>query len=107
VKEMDTHRVPMGVSVFHPTGFSASFTGTYVNQEGTFEPNPEEFRSGDSDFYLVDAMLGYRLPQRFGFVSVGVTNLFEEHFQYHDIDFSNPTFQPDRVVYGKVTLAFP
>jgi hypothetical protein len=35
-KELDTHRVPLGINFFHPSGLSASLTGTYWNQDGEF-----------------------------------------------------------------------
>jgi tetratricopeptide (TPR) repeat protein len=107
VRRVDTQRVPMGVAFFHPSGVSASVTGTYVHQHGEFEPNPEEFRTGTSDFFVVDASLSYRLPKRYGFVSVGATNLFDKSFRYHDTDFTSPIVEPDRVVFARVTLALP
>jgi tetratricopeptide (TPR) repeat protein len=106
VAEVDTHRVPLGVGFFHPIGLSAWLTGTYFNQDGQFEPNPGEFRSGSDDFVVVDATLGYRLPKRYGFVGVGATNLFDEQFRYHDTNFQSPIVQPDRVFFARVTLAF-
>jgi len=81
-------------------------TGTYFNQDGTFEPNPGEFRSGSDDFYIVDAAFSYRLPKRYGFVSVGATNLFDKQFRYQDMNFESPIVQPDRVFFTRVTLAF-
>ncbi len=107
VREVDTHRVPVGISFFHPSGVSASVTATYVNQDGEFEPNPEEFRSGNDDFWVVNAAIGYRLPKRYGFVTLGVTNLFDKEFQFQDPDFESPSFQPDRVAFGRITLQFP
>jgi tetratricopeptide (TPR) repeat protein len=106
VAEVSTHRVPLGVAFFHPSGVSAWLTGTYFHQDGDFEPNPGEFRSGNEDFYIVDAALAYRLPKRYGFVSVGATNLFDEDFRYQDMNFVSPIVQPDRVFLARVTLAF-
>jgi len=47
------------------------------------------------------------LPKRYGFVSVGATNLFDEKFDYADTDVNNPRIQPGRSVYCRVTLALP
>ena len=55
---------------------------------------------------IVDAALSYRLPTRYGFVSVGVTNLFDKEFRYQDMNFESPIIQPDRIVLGRITLAF-
>jgi hypothetical protein len=106
VVEVDTHRVPLGVGFFHPTGISAWLTGTYFHQDGEFEPNPGDFRDGNDDFVTVDAALSYRLPKRYGFVSIGVTNLFDKEFRYQDMNFESPIIQPDRIVLGRITLAF-
>ena len=66
-----------------------------------------EFRFGDDTFWLVDAFISYRLPKRYGFVTFGVKNLFDEEFRYADTDINNPRIQPGRLFFGKVTLAIP
>ena len=108
-KDVDTHRVPLGINFFHPSGLSASLKGTYVNQDGSFERKDDlgVFNDGDDDFFLVDAAISYRFPKRYGFLTIGVTNLTDENFQYFDCDSNNPRFQPDRVFFGKITLALP
>jgi tetratricopeptide (TPR) repeat protein len=108
IEEVDTHRVPLGINFFHPSGLSASLKTTYFYQDGDFEQlGAPTITSGDDNFWLVDAAINYRLPKRYGFVTFGVTNLFDEDFQYADTSFDNPEIQPDRFVFGKVTLAFP
>jgi outer membrane receptor protein involved in Fe transport len=107
-KNLDTHRVPLGISFFHSSGISALLTGTYYNQSGTFPGFPTgPERSGREDFWLVDAAINYRLPKRYGFITVGVTNLFDRKFKYFEPDLNNPHIQPDRVAFFKVTLALP
>jgi hypothetical protein len=108
-EEADTHRVPLGINFFHPSGISASLKGTYVNQDGNFDRKDDVgvFRAGDDDFWLVDAALNFRLPKRYGLITIGVSNLTDEDFEYFDSDSDNPSFQPDRVFFGKVTLALP
>jgi tetratricopeptide (TPR) repeat protein len=109
VKEVDTHRVPVGISVFHPSGLSASVTATYFNQDGRFGEGfaGAVFRSGDDDFWIVDAAINFRLPKRYGFITIGATNLLDEKFQYFETDFDNPTIIPDRVAFARVTLVWP
>jgi hypothetical protein len=65
-----------------------------------------EFESGSDDFWVVDAALSYRLPWRHGFITVGATNLLDERFRYQEIDLRNPTVEPVRLFFTKVTLAF-
>ena len=101
--------MPLGISFFHPTGFGASFTATYWNQEGTFERGVEEhfFQKGSDTFWLLDAAVSYRLPKRWGFITVGVTNLLDTNFKYYNVDFENQNILPERSVFAKLTLAFP
>ena len=108
VTELDTHRVPLGISFFHPSGVSSSLTATYWNQEGQFEEFAQPvFQSGSEDFWLLDAAISYRLPKRYGFITVGGTNLFDERFKFFDVDFDNPAIQPTRTIFARLTLAFP
>jgi hypothetical protein len=108
VKEVDTHLVPIGINFFHPSGLSASLTGTYVDQDGEFDRfNDPDFESGNDDFFLVDAAISYRFPKRYGFLSVGVKNLTDEDFEFYDSDIDNPRFQPDRYFFGAITFALP
>jgi tetratricopeptide (TPR) repeat protein len=109
VEEADTHRVPLGVNFFHPSGWSASMTATYIHQSGDFGGffTGDTIRHGSDDFWTVDAAINYRLPKRYGFITVGATNLFDENFNYFDSDLNNASIQPGRVVFAKVTLAFP
>jgi outer membrane receptor for monomeric catechols len=109
VTKADTQRVPLGISFFHPSGFGASWTTTYYNQDGKFgglfTGNP--IRHGNDNFWVVDAAIGYRLPQRYGFFTVGVTNLFDKNFKYFDPDINNASIRPSRTVFTKLTLALP
>ena len=107
--DADTHRVPLGINFFHPSGLGASLTATYINQDGNFGGffTTDTIRHGSDNFWTVDVALNYRLPKRYGFVTVGATNLFDEDFQYFDLDLNNASIQPDRMVFGRVTLALP
>jgi tetratricopeptide (TPR) repeat protein len=107
-KTVDTHRVPLGVALFHPSGLSAFVTATYWQQEGEFEQlELPVFEGGRSTFWLVDLGVNFRLPKRYGFISVGAANVFDEQFDYFEVDFDNPTIQPTRTFYAKFTLAVP
>jgi hypothetical protein len=105
-EKVNTDRVPLGMSFFHPSGLSVSVTGTYFNQDGTFVRLDGSHQSGSDDFWTVDAAVNYRLPKRYGFLAVGASNLFNEEFSFYDIDARNPMIQPKRRVYGRITLAF-
>jgi tetratricopeptide (TPR) repeat protein len=108
-KEVETHYLPLGINFFHPSGLSASLKGTYIDQDGKFERQGTlgTFEDGDDNFWLVDAAIRYRLPKRYGFITVGATNLFDEEFQFFDSDRDNPRIIPDRFFFARVTLAIP
>ena len=110
IKNVKTNRFPLGVNFFHPIGLNIGLKATYNDQKGEFQRQdalPGEFESGDDNFWLVDAAISYRLPKRYGFLTFGVANLFDETFQFVDTDIDNPSVQPDRRLYGKITLALP
>ena len=105
-RDLDSHRVPLGVRFFHPSGFGAAFTATYWKQKGEFG-DVNTFQADSEKFWLADAALAYRLPRRNGFISVGASNLFDKEFRFLDIDEANPTIQPKRMVFLRLTLALP
>jgi hypothetical protein len=68
---------------------------------------PGEFEDGDDDFWLFDLAVNYRLPKRYGIVSVGARNLFDEDFEHFDTDRDNARIQPERTFFGQITLELP
>ena len=104
-----THRVPLGINFFHPSGIGASLTTTYFNQEGRFGGlfTGNSIRQGSDDFWTVDAGITYRLPKRYGFVTVGAMNLFDKKFKYFDADLNNASIRPNRTLFTRITLALP
>ncbi len=108
IREAKTHSVPLGANFSHPSGLSAGLNATYYRQDGEFLRKADlSFATGTSRFWVVDLPVSYRLPKRYGFVSVGATNLFDKKFDFADTDVANPRMQPGRSIYGKVTLALP
>ena len=62
---------------------------------------------------LLDAAVGYRFPKRLGIVSLAVSNLLDEDFQYQDDSFreiqdapSIGPYIPDRQILARVTLSW-
>jgi tetratricopeptide (TPR) repeat protein len=106
-----THRVPLSVRFFHPSGLSAFVGATHLKQDGDFlEFGPmgePEFVPGDRSFWVVDAALSYRLPKRYGFLVAGVNNLTDERTTYQATDPRNLSIRPGRLIFARVVLAFP
>lgn len=110
IKEVKTHRFPLGINFFHPNGLSLGFKATYYDQDGSFqrqESLPGLYTSGSDRFWLVDGVVSLRLPKRYGFVSFGIANIFDEEFSYLDTDIANPTIQPGRRAFLQVNLTLP
>jgi hypothetical protein len=106
--ELNSHRVPLGISVFFPSGLSTSVTVTYFNQDGDFTgAAATNFRSGRDQFWTVDAAINYRLPKRWGFIMVGATNLGGTEFKFFDVDLNNASIHPVRTLFARITLAWP
>jgi tetratricopeptide (TPR) repeat protein len=105
--KVTTQKVPLSARVFHPSGFSLGVRGTFVDQSGDFQRNGTCCQSGSSKFWVFDAGISYRLPDRRGFVFVGATNLFNRNFLYQETDFNNPAFVPGRAAVARISLALP
>jgi hypothetical protein len=109
ILDADTHRLGLGVSFFHPSGISLGVTATYINQDGQFVPRvfePGTSVHGSDQFWVTDLWIRYRFPNRRGFITVGVQNVANEKFHFQDTDPLNPTVEPERVVYARLTLSF-
>ena len=107
-EELINHRVPLGVRYFDPSGMGGFVTATYWNQDGLFAPfSTLDPRSGKDQFWLLDAGVSYRLPRRYGILSVAATNLTDEDFRFYEVDFNNATIQPTRSLIFRITLALP
>jgi tetratricopeptide (TPR) repeat protein/opacity protein-like surface antigen len=111
-EKVETYSVPFGVRYFHPSGFFAGVGATYVNQQVN-RADSLEAPEGSGDFFVVDAGIGYRLPKRFGVVSLAVLNMFDNKFKYQDDSFrefqtvqqpSIGPYIPDRQILARVTL---
>jgi tetratricopeptide (TPR) repeat protein len=108
VEKVETLSVPLGVRYFHPSGLFAGAGATYVDQE------VHRVESDDNDdFVVVDAVVGYRFPKRFGIASLEVNNLFDTGFHYQDDSFRNvrdepsiSRYIPKRTIMGRVTINF-
>jgi len=103
--------VPVTVSYFHPSGFFAMAGVTFVDQD--VERLPGFTNQGHDDFFVLDAAIGYRFPNRLGIASLSVHNLLDEGLHYQDDTFrefrDEPTvgpYIPERTILGRVTLNF-
>jgi tetratricopeptide (TPR) repeat protein/opacity protein-like surface antigen len=112
-RRVETFSIPLAARYFHPSGFFAGIGATFVDQE---VDRSDAFAGGDDgsdSFFMLDAAIGWRLPNRIGIASLEVTNLLDEEFDYQDDSFrefrDEPTigpYIPDRQIMGRITLNF-
>jgi tetratricopeptide (TPR) repeat protein len=107
IVDVTTHRVALGAGFFHPSGITIRLKSTYYDQSGDFQRRDSTtIFSGQDDFWVFDAVLQYRLPKRYGLISVGVNNLFDTQFLFQDTDPARPTVIPKRFFFGRISLSF-
>ena len=109
---IDTLSAPLSVNYFDPSGIFARVTATHVRQEVKRLP-ASSHNQGMSNFEILDAMIGYRLPKRSGILSVEGRNLLNEDFFFRNINLQqseqplyNQRYSPDRTFFVRLTLNF-
>jgi hypothetical protein len=102
--ELDTHRLPIGVAYFHPSGATARLRVTFVNQHGLIDIAQRPV-AGRDRFAVLDASIGYRLPKRYGFITLEAKNLLDEDLRFSDTDPASPSILPDRMIMLRFVLS--
>jgi len=97
---------PITLSYFSPLGFFGS--AQIVAVDGEFR-NPGD--DGDDQFAVVNASIGYRLPDNHGIFSIEALNLFDENFKFQNRTLrpevtTAPRYAPELTVLGRLTLSF-
>ena len=105
--DFDSHRLQLGMKAFLPSGWSFSLTPAYYDQNGTINSITTGPQYGADHFWMVDAGVNYRLPQRHGFISAGVKNMTNEDFMYYDPNANTPSGLQGRTFFASATFALP
>ncbi|MCM8855750.1 MAG: FecR domain-containing protein [Candidatus Thiodiazotropha sp.] len=118
VIELETHRLPVTINYYHPSGFIIGVAATYTDQKGVLQGSSifDSPQDAEDTFWLTDLLLSYRLPNKHGLVSLGVKNVFDKEFNFEDrnsydslaveASASPSSLSPERVVYGQISLTF-
>jgi hypothetical protein len=118
VLELKTHRLPITINYYHPSGFMIGATATYINQKGIFQGSAitDTPQDANESFWSTDLVFSYRLPDKYGLVSLGVKNVFDKEFNFEDRDSydslsveasaSPSSLIPERVIFGQVSITF-
>ncbi len=112
--DIDTFSVPVGFNYFNPSGFFTKLTGTYVWQDINRKSpatNSAVLQNKRSNFFLLDAAMGFRLPKRRGLLSIEARNLLDEKFSFRHVNFyeseaTTSRFIPGRTIFARLTLNF-
>ena len=117
-EEVTSFSAPLSISYFSHTGLFGDLSGTLVHQDVVYRSAPAN-KDGNSTFFVVDATIGFRLPERRGLLSLQVRNLFDTRTQFEDDTyrefrdaFSQPTppptlvYIPERSFLIGITLSF-
>jgi outer membrane receptor protein involved in Fe transport len=116
-RSVASHQVPLSINLFHDSGFFAKLSGTFVDQHVTsvrsltgLSRNSPAFTGDSESFWVFDALLGYRLPNRLGTLALEGRNLFDNNFVYQSVfDASGPQlspFIPERQLFVKLSLFY-
>ncbi len=121
---IQTLSIPTSLNYFNSNGTFFKLTGTYVRQDlerlSDRFTNPLKDRGeypldlkieGLSNFFLLDAVIGYRLPRRRGLISIEGRNLLNEEFFFRNSQFYvsqpiPPRYAPYRALAVQLTLNF-
>ncbi|NML18045.1 FecR domain-containing protein [Azohydromonas caseinilytica] len=102
-----TRRIPIGASFFFGN-LALQVNSSFVDQRSKLA-----FLSGGPDlleqrnrFGITDLLVKYRLPQRTGMLTVGISNVFDRRLRFQDIDQANPRFAPERFTFARLSIAF-
>jgi tetratricopeptide (TPR) repeat protein len=107
IRTLTTHRFGLGANFFHPNGIFARLKATYTDQEGEFwNEGLMSTRNESDNFWVFDAAVGFRFPNRYGMFTLEVKNLFDEEIKFQDTDPANPTIYPERLALVRLTLSF-
>ena len=104
--QMYLSELPLAFRLFLPDGILLGAAVTRVSQSGRFSGSAGDFHDSDR-FWLTDASIAYRLPQRGGTISVQGTNVFNKHFHFQEIALDvPPRYIPERRVLLSLSLQF-
>ena len=101
-------RIPVTISFFGDNGL-------FVNTRTTFYQQKVKFGapvvSKDESFALMDVLVGYRLPKRYGIITLNVLNAFDKEFEFFNAGFQEESFTrnrfiPERTIIGEIILSF-
>jgi hypothetical protein len=110
--DLKTISIPIQFRWFNAAGMFASIGPTYLHQTADYSDNT----SGSDQAILLDASVGFRLPNRRGILSLEARNLLGTKVRYQDLTYltADPnlkgglgsTFTPTPTVIARISVNF-
>lgn len=103
--ELDIWRFPVGLLFTTPSGWTLRTVVTYTKQETDFQIEtifPVVVR--EEDGWVTDVFVEFRLPDRFGIVSLGVRNAFDSRITIFETDPLSARTAGRRQIIGTISL---
>ena len=100
-RKLTTHSLPLSLNLYHPNGWTGGLTATYYDQNLIQPLTATTSRIDKDEFWIVDARVGYRLPQRLGRIDIELRNLADKEFKYHDASFRTGLAQPATIYHER------
>lgn len=105
--DLETTRVPFGAAFFNANGVTFRVTMGYVRQEGLFSADVGfPIVPIEDDEWITDVSLEFRLPKRFGLLSLVARNVFDEELNVADTDPLSPRDARRRWVLASLNVDF-
>ncbi|MBI2877357.1 MAG: TonB-dependent receptor [Candidatus Tectomicrobia bacterium] len=101
-----THRLLTAISFFGSSGLSGRVEATHIDQKGKFGDPMSGFLPKNSHFWVVNAYMGFRLPRRWGIITIEARNLLDKEFNLQEMESAMPRIYPERMIFVKFTLSF-
>ena len=85
---VETQRFRPEMRFFAPNGLFLRLAGArydqQVDQRDAYDPSVATLSTVDSEFWVMDAAIGYRFPKRWGSFVIDGRNVFNEKFLFYD-----------------------
>jgi Flp pilus assembly protein TadD len=110
LKNLETAYIPLNLRFFAENGLFVDLGGQFVHQIAK-KSDLADSQDFNSNFFLFDAALGYRLPKQYGMISLEAKNLLDKRFKYRDRSFQMNEIRgtdliPERLLFARFTLNF-
>jgi hypothetical protein len=107
--ESTINLVTVEIRAFFPSGWFLRARPMFVHQSGLFQASPDDpvtMAPADSTFGVLNASIGYRLPNRWGVAALDIQNAFDNSSRFQDSAPRESRILPRRLVMARLTLTF-